>query len=93
MFAGILFFGKYFLKKNFLKSLLENSIQLEEKGWEILNHRWTIFFIFLAILNELIWRTQTEDFWVKFKVFGIIPITLIFTVFQVKVINKYKQDV
>ena len=93
LFAGVLFFGKYFLKKNFLKSLLENSIQLEEKGWEILNYRWTIFFIFLAILNELIWRTQTEDFWVKFKVFGIIPITLIFTIFQVSIINKYKKDV
>ena len=93
LFAAILFLGNFILKKNFIKSLLENSIQLEERGWEILNQRWILFFIFLALLNELIWRTQTEDFWVKFKVFGIIPITLIFTLFQVNVINKYKKNV
>ena len=93
LFAGILFLGNFILKKNFIKSLLENSIQLEERGWEILNQRWILFFIFLALLNELIWRTQTEDFWVKFKVFGIIPITLIFSLFQVNIINKYKKNV
>ena len=93
LFAGILFLGNFILKKNFIKSLLENSIQLEDRGWEILNQRWILFFIFLALLNELIWRTQTEDFWVKFKVFGIIPITLIFSLFQVNIINKYKKNV
>ena len=69
LFAGILFIGNYFFKKNLLKSLLENSIQLEERGWDILNIRWILFFIVLALLNELVWRTQTEDLWVKFKVF------------------------
>ena len=93
IFALALIAGKFFLNKNFLKSMLESSIQLEEKGWELLNQRWIIFFIFLALLNELVWRTQTEDFWVKFKVFGILPITLIFTMFQVGLINKYKKDV
>ncbi len=93
LFAAILFIGSFFLKKNLLRSLLETSIKLEEKGWEILNQRWILFFIFLAILNEVVWRTQSEDFWVKFKVFGIIPITLIFTIFQIGLINKYKKDV
>ena len=93
LFATILFIGSFFLKKNLLKSLLETSIKLEEKGWEILNQRWIIFFIFLAILNEVVWRTQSEDFWVKFKDFGIIPITLIFTMFQIGLINKYKKDI
>ena len=93
LFAAILFIGNFFLRKNLLKSLLETSIKLEDQGWEILNQRWTLFFIFLAILNELVWRTQSEDFWVKFKVFGIIPITLIFTMFQINLINKYKKDV
>ncbi len=93
LFATILFIGSFFLKKNLLKSLLETSIKLEEKGWEILNRRWILFFIFLAILNEVVWRTQPEDVWVKFKVFGIIPITLIFTMFQISLINKYKKDV
>ena len=91
IFALVLIGGKFLLNKNFLKSMLENSIQLEEKGWELLNQRWIIFFIFLALLNELVWRTQTEDFWVKFKVFGILPITLIFTMLQIGLINKYKK--
>ena len=93
LFASVLFFGSFFLKKNLLKSLLESSIQLEEKGWELLNKRWMIFFIFLAFLNEIVWRTQTEDFWVKFKVFGIIPITFIFMIFQINLIKKYKVNV
>ena len=93
LFASVLFFGSFFLKKNLLKSLLESSIQLEERGWELLNKRWMIFFIFLAFLNEIVWRTQTEDFWVKFKVFGIIPITFIFMIFQINLIKKYKVNV
>ena len=93
LFAFVLFFGSFFLKKNLLKSLLESSIQLEERGWELLNKRWMIFFIFLAFLNEIVWRTQTEDFWVKFKVFGIIPITFIFMIFQINLIKKYKVNV
>lgn len=93
LFAFVLFFGSFFLKKNLLKSLLESSIQLEERGWDLLNKRWMIFFIFLAFLNEIVWRTQTEDFWVKFKVFGIIPITFIFIMFQINLIKKYKINV
>ena len=93
LFAFVLLFGSFFLKKNLLKSLLESSIQLEEKGWELLNKRWMIFFIFLAFLNEIVWRTQTEDLWVKFKVFGIIPITFIFMIFQINLIKKYKINV
>ncbi|MEK9561174.1 MAG: septation protein A [Pelagibacteraceae bacterium] len=93
LFAFVLFFGSFFLKKNLLKSLLESSIQLEERGWDLLNKRWMIFFIFLAFLNEIVWRTQTEDFWVKFKVFGIIPITFIFMMFQINLIKKYKINV
>lgn len=93
LFAFVLFFGSFFLKKNLLKSLLESSIQLEEMGWELLNKRWMIFFILLAFLNEIVWRTQTEDFWVKFKVFGIIPITFIFMMFQINLIKKYKINV
>ena len=93
LFAFVLFFGSFFLKTNLLKSLLESSIQLEERGWELLNKRWMIFFIFLAFLNEIVWRTQTEDFWVKFKVFGIIPITFIFMMFQINLIKKYKINV
>ena len=63
---------------------------LNDEGWRKLNIRWMFFFIFLAILNEFIWRTQSEEFWVNFKVWGMLPITIIFTAFQIPLINKYK---
>ena len=90
IFATVLLLGHLFFKKNFLKIFLKNAFQLNEIGWEKLNYRWSYFFIFLALLNELIWRTQTEDVWVNFKVWGILPITFIFTAMQVPLLNKYK---
>jgi intracellular septation protein len=86
----ILLYGQLILKTSFLKKILGESLKLTEEGWNILTNRWVYFFIFLAILNELIWRTQTEELWVKFKVFGILPITFIFTIFQISIINKHK---
>tara|TARA_B100000886_G_scaffold249338_1_gene175684 strand:- start:327 stop:1010 length:684 start_codon:yes stop_codon:yes gene_type:complete len=90
LFALVLIYSKFFLKKSLLQSLLENSIKLKDEGWKILTDRWIYFFIFLALLNEIIWRTQSEDLWVKFKVFGILPITFVFTLFQIKIIEKFK---
>ena len=92
IFAFDLFFGKVVLNKNFLKKLFESSIKLEEAGWDKLIIRWIGFFIFLAILNEAVWRTQTEEFWINFKVWGIMPITFIFTAFQLPLIQKYKKS-
>ena len=92
IFAFALFFGKVILNKNFLKKLFESSIKLEEAGWDKLIIRWVGFFIFLAILNEAVWRTQTEEFWINFKVWGILPITFIFTAFQLPLIQKYKKS-
>ena len=66
------------------------SIILSDTGWHLLNKRWMLFFFTLAILNELVWRTQTEEFWVNFKVWGLLPITFVFTAFQVSLINKHK---
>jgi intracellular septation protein len=63
---------------------------MDNEGWKILNSRWMFFFFFLALLNEIVWRTQSEEFWINFKVWGLLPITLIFTIFQIKIINKYK---
>jgi len=92
LFAIILLGGKIISNKNLLKIFFERSIKLEEIGWDKLMYRWTAFFIFLAILNEAIWRTQTEEFWVNFKVWGILPLTFIFTAFQVPLIQKYKKN-
>ena len=90
IFAILLIVGKIFFDKNFLKFFFKSAFQLDELGWSKLNNRWAIFFIFLAVLNELVWRTQPETTWVNFKVWGIIPITFIFTAFQLPLINKHK---
>ena len=92
IFALALFFGKYFSKEPVLKKILGKSIPLNDLGWEILNRRWMFFFFGLALLNEFIWRTQSEEFWVNFKVWGMLPITIIFTAFQISLINKYRAD-
>ena len=90
IFALILIVSKVFYQKNFLKLFLQTAFQLNEEGWSKLNFRWAYFFIFLAILNEIVWRTQPETTWVNFKVWGMLPITIIFTAMQVPLINKYK---
>ena len=90
LFAGILFFGKYFTKKPLLKFFFQSAFDLENEGWKKLNNRWIVFFIFVAILNEMVWRTQTESFWVNFKVWGLLPISFLFAASQIKLINKYK---
>ena len=90
LFGLALLFGKYFTKEPILKKILGKSIMLSDEGWSILNKRWIIFFFALAFLNELVWRTQSEEFWVNFKVWGMLPITFIFTAFQVSIITKYK---
>ena len=92
IFALVLLYGQIFLKQPLLKKLFDGSIKISDEGWNILNKRWIYFFIFLAVLNELVWRTQSEEFWVQFKVFGLLPITLIFTIMQVSLIQKHRID-
>ena len=81
---------KLFTREPILKKMLGKSISLSDEGWKILTIRWMFFFFLLALLNEYVWRTQSEEFWVNFKVWGILPITFIFTAFQMFLINKHK---
>jgi intracellular septation protein len=90
LFGLAFLFGKFFTNEPILKKMLGKTLQLTDEGWSILNTRWIFFFFSLAILNEIVWRTQTEEFWVNFKVWGMLPITFIFTAFQFNIINKYK---
>ena len=92
LFAIGLLGGKLLLDKNFLKLFLKGSLKLEDKGWDKLMYRWVFFFIFLAILNEIVWRTQSEEIWINFKVWGILPLTFIFTAFQIPLIKKYQKN-
>ena len=89
LFAVILY-GGILINKPLLKYLLGAALKLEETGWKILTQRWIGFFIALAVLNEIVWRTQSTDIWVNFKVFGILPITFIFTMTQFPLIKKYQ---
>lgn len=92
LFAAVLFFGQYITKKNLLKIFFQNKLNLTNEGWKKLNFYWIYFFIFVAILNELVWRTQSELFWVNFKVWGLLPITILFTASTIPIINKHKLE-
>ena len=93
LFGIALLLGKYFSNEPILKKMLGKSFKLTDEGWKILNLRWVYFFFSLALINEIIWRIycpEQEYIWVNFKVWGILPLTIIFTGFQISIINKYK---
>tara|TARA_A100001015_G_C15008102_1_gene721726 strand:+ start:1193 stop:1738 length:546 start_codon:yes stop_codon:yes gene_type:complete len=90
IFASVLLTSQFLFNKNLLKKIFNSSFELSDLGWTKLNNRWAYFFIFLAIINEIIWRTQSEVVWVNFKVWGILPLTFIFTALQLPLIKKHK---
>jgi len=89
--AGVLYFGKVFTKKSLVKILFQNKLDLKDEVWQKLNNRFIYFFIFLAILNEIVWRTQSEPFWVNFKVWGLTAINLLFILSQVRLMTGGKE--
>ena len=90
MFAAALLGGVVFGKKGLLKYVLDVAFSLTEEGWRILSRRWGFYFLFLAALNEVIWRNFSTEFWVNFKVFGMLMLTLVFTMCQLPLVEKYK---
>lgn len=88
LFAGVLLGGLAF-GKSLLAYVFDSAFQITPEGWRVLTLRWGLFFIFLAILNEIIWRGFSTDFWVAFKVWGVMPITMVFALFQMPLITKY----
>jgi intracellular septation protein len=89
LFGAALFVGLW-LKKPLLKILFDGALHVTEEGWRKLTWRWAFFFLSLAVLNEIVWRTQTTDLWVKFKTFGFLPLTLLFALAQAPLIMKYE---
>jgi intracellular septation protein len=85
--VGGLAFGK-----PLLGIIFDSVFHLREEGWRKLTWRWAIFFFALAILNEIVWRTQTTDFWVSFKLFGVVPLTFLFAALQVPLLTKYSTE-
>ncbi|WP_100959287.1 septation protein A [Bosea sp. FBZP-16] len=89
LFGCILLGGLYF-GRSLLALVLDSVLQLDEEGWRKLTLRWGLFFFVLAALNEVVWRTQSQDFWVAFKVWGVMPLTMIFALAQTPLILKHE---
>lgn len=91
MFGLILLGGLYF-GKPLLALVLDSVFELTDEGWKKLTFRWAMFFFVLAAVNEIVWRTQTTDFWVSFKVFGIMPLTVAFALAQTPLLMRHEVD-
>ncbi|WP_445376529.1 septation protein A [Niveispirillum fermenti] len=89
LLAGTLFAG-LILKRNLLKVVLGAALEMTETGWRILTVRWAWFFLALALLNEIVWRSFGTEMWVNFKVFGIMPLSIAFSLAQIPVIMKHQ---
>ena len=88
LFAAVLFGGIVF-GKNLLAMVFDQMFHLTAEGWRKLTIRWATFFLVLAVLNEIVWRTQSTDTWVTFKVFGVMPLTFVFAMLQMPLLKKY----
>ncbi|KAA9369236.1 septation protein A [Ochrobactrum quorumnocens] len=88
LFGAILLGGLLF-GKSLLGYVFDSAFKLDAQGWRKLTFRWGLFFVFLAIVNELVWRNFSTDAWVSFKVWGIMPITIVFTLSQMPLIQKH----
>jgi intracellular septation protein len=89
LFAGVLL-GGLLLRKPLLEIVFDQMFHLTEAGWRKLTLRWAVFFLALAVLNEIVWRTQSTDVWVSFKVFGVVPLTFLFAALQYPLLQKYE---
>ena len=88
LFAAILYGGLLF-GKPLLQHLFGDEFRLTDEGWRKLTFRWASFFVLLAILNEIVWRNMSNDAWVAFKAFGILPLTLVFAISQIGLLKRY----
>jgi intracellular septation protein len=87
---GVILLGGLYFQKPLLALVLDSMFHLDDEGWSKLTLRWALFFFVLAALNEIVWRTQTTDFWVSFKVFGIMPLTVAFALAQTPLILRHE---
>lgn len=88
LFAAVLS-GGMAVNRMFLQMVMGEAIDLTREGWRILTIRWAVFFLVLAGLNEIVWRNSSTDFWVSFKVFGLLPLTFVFAALQIGLLQKH----
>jgi intracellular septation protein len=86
---GVILLGGLYFGKSLLGYVFDSAFKLDAEGWRKLTLRWGLFFLFLAVLNEVVWRSFSTDFWVAFKVWGTMPITLAFTMSQMPLIMRH----
>jgi len=91
LFGAVLLGGLYF-DKPFLGVVFDQLFHLTDEGWRKLTLRWALFFLVLAVLNELVWRNASTDLWVDFKVFGVMPLTFVFAALQTPLLKKYAAE-
>ena len=91
LFGGVLLGGLFF-GRSLLGYVFDSAFRLDAEGWRKLTFRWGLFFLFLALVNEFVWRSFSTDAWVAFKVWGIMPITLLFTISQMPLIMRHSLD-
>jgi intracellular septation protein len=91
LFGGTLIAGLVF-GKSFLGILFDSVFNLTKEGWRKLTWRWALFFVALAVLNEIVWRNFSTDFWISFKLFAVVPLTLLFGVLQYPLLTRYQAE-
>ena len=89
---SIILFGGLLLGRPLLRYLMGDMFQLTDRGWIILTARWAFFFAVLAVLNEIVWRNFSEAFWISFKIWGIMPLTMVFALAQIGVLKRYQAE-
>jgi intracellular septation protein len=91
LFGAVLLGGLYF-NKPLLGIVFDSLFHLTETGWRKLTWRWAIFFLVLAVLNEIVWRNTSTNVWVDFKVFGVVPLTFVFALLQTSLLKKHAAE-
>lgn len=87
---AVALFGGLATGQSWLKYLFGDAFRLTEEGWRKLTFRWACFFLVLAALNEIVWRNSTTEFWISFKLLGIMPLTMIFAISQIGLLKKFE---
>jgi intracellular septation protein len=92
LFAALLLGGLFIFRVSLLRYVFDTAFRIDEEGWHKLTIRWGLFLAFMALVNEVLWRNFSTDFWVAFKVWGNLPITLAFTLAQMPLIMRHSLD-
>lgn len=87
---GVLLLGGLALKKPLLPYVFDGMVQLTDAGWRALTIRWGVFFLVMAVVNEIVWRSFSTDTWVAFKTFGYLPITIVFAMAQAPLMARHE---